>query len=52
MSPQTVPADTIPNSTVGIFSQNTEGKKTKAVRVLIQWLSHNLEAYILPTQQL
>jgi hypothetical protein len=30
VSPETVSADTIPNSAVGIFSPKTEGTKTKA----------------------
>jgi len=35
---QTVSANIIPNSDVGIFSPKTEGTKTKAARVLISWL--------------
>jgi hypothetical protein len=49
MSKQAVSADTIPNSAVGIFYLKTGGTKTKAARVLIRRLPHNLKAYILPT---
>jgi hypothetical protein len=45
MSQQVFSADTIPNSAVGIFSQKTEGTKTKAARVLISWLPRNLETF-------
>jgi hypothetical protein len=38
MSQQPVSANTIPKSAVAIFSPKTEGKKTKAARVLIRWL--------------
>jgi hypothetical protein len=39
MSLQAVSADIILNSDVGIFSPKTEGAKTKAVRLLISWLT-------------
>jgi hypothetical protein len=44
MSQQAVSADIIPNSVVGIFSLQTEGTKTKAVRVLVSCYYANLEA--------
>jgi len=37
MSQQAVSADIIPKSNVGIFSPKTEGTKTKAAWVLINW---------------
>jgi hypothetical protein len=44
MSQQAASADIIPNSVVGIYSPQTEGIKTKAVRVLVSCYHANLEA--------
>jgi hypothetical protein len=48
-SQQAVSARIIPNSAVEIFSPKTEGKKTKAARVLIRWLPCNFGILYLPT---
>jgi hypothetical protein len=44
MSQQAVSADSIPISAVGIFSPKTEGRKTKAARVLIRWLARKFRS--------
>jgi hypothetical protein len=49
MSQQAVSADIITNSAVEIFYPKTEGRKTKAARVLIRWLPRKFGSLYLPT---
>jgi hypothetical protein len=44
MSQQAFSADIIPISAVRLFSQETEGTKTKAARVLIRWLARKFRS--------